>query len=65
MINGRDDFFCPHQQSQLPLFRLLGSPAADRRHAVVAGGHIVPRNVMIKETLDWLDRYLGPVKGAQ
>ena len=22
----------------------------------------IPRNELIKETLDWLDRYLGPVK---
>jgi len=24
--------------------------------------HIIPRNEFIKETLKWLDKYLGPVK---
>jgi hypothetical protein len=26
------------------------------------GGHSVPRTEMIKESLDWLDRYLGRVE---
>ena len=64
MINGRDDFVGSLEHSQLPLFRFLGSPPADKRHALVDGGHVVPRNVMIKESLDWLDQYLGPVQGA-
>ena len=25
-------------------------------------GHVLPRKEMIRETLDWLDKYLGPVK---
>jgi hypothetical protein len=45
------------------LIRFLGSPPADKRHVLVDGGHVVPRNIMIKESLDWLDRYLGPVQG--
>jgi hypothetical protein len=28
---------------------------------VFAGGHSVPRADMVKESLAWLDRYLGPV----
>ena len=62
MINGREDFLYPYGESQLPLFRFLGSPPSDKRHVVVDSGHVVPRNVMIKESLDWLDKYLGPVK---
>lgn len=27
------------------------------------GVHYVPRYTLIRETLDWFDRYLGPVKG--
>jgi DNA primase len=37
----------------------------DKRTAVFDAGHIVPRNEMIKETLDWLDRYLGPLSKVQ
>ncbi len=62
MINGRDDHLFAFEASQLPLFRLLGAPEADKRHARLEGGHIPSdRNEIIRETLDWLDRYLGPV----
>ena len=62
MLNGRSDFVYPVETSQEPLYRLLGTPAEDKRHVVFESGHAVPRNELIKETLDWLDRYLGPVK---
>jgi eukaryotic-like serine/threonine-protein kinase len=62
MVNGRYDFDTPYNSTQLPLFRLLGTPAKDKRLALFDTGHVVPRNDLIKETLDWLDHYLGPVK---
>jgi dienelactone hydrolase len=58
MINGRYDSY---ETEQLPLLRWLGTPAKDKRHAVFDTGHIPARDDIIKETLDWLDRYLGPV----
>jgi cephalosporin-C deacetylase-like acetyl esterase len=61
MLNGRFDFFYPVETSQLPMFRLLGTPKEHKRRREYATGHNTPRNEMIKETLDWLDRYLGPV----
>ena len=61
MLNGRYDFFRPMETSQSPMFRLLGTPKEHKRHAVFESGHVIPRNEVIKETLDWLDRYLGPV----
>ncbi|HKS94712.1 MAG TPA: protein kinase [Terriglobia bacterium] len=61
MINGRYDFDTPYSTCQLPLFRLLGAPVKDKRDAVFDTGHIPPRDEIIKETLNWLDRYLGPV----
>jgi hypothetical protein len=62
MINGRQDFMRPYESSQLPLFNLLGVSEADKRLASYDGGHLPPRATMIKETLDWFDRYLGPVQ---
>ena len=62
MLNGRYDFFFPLETSQQPFFRLLGSPAEHKRLFVYEDGHSVPRTELIKETLDWLDRYLGPVR---
>jgi eukaryotic-like serine/threonine-protein kinase len=62
MLNGRDDFRFPLEVSQQPMFRALGTPDKDKRHALVEGGHVPPRGAIIKEILDWLDRYLGPVE---
>jgi hypothetical protein len=61
MINGRYDSIFPFESAQDPMFRFLGPPEKYKRHAVFESGHVPPRDQMIKETLDWLDRYLGPV----
>jgi predicted esterase len=62
MINGRDDFLMPYALSQKPLFDLLGPPAERKRMARLDGGHI-PRDRLeiVREVLDWLDGWLGPV----
>ena len=63
MLNGRDDFLFPLESSQRPLFRLLGTPAKDKKHLLYAGGHnIIGQLDVMKDILDWLDHYLGPVK---
>jgi len=59
MLNGRQDFAFPVETSQVPMFRLLGTPAADKRHVIYEGGHVFPFARIIKDTLEWLDRYLG------
>ena len=64
MLNGEYDFFFPKETSQRPLFELLGTPDEDKRWEVYPGGHSVPRNLLIAKTLEWLDRYLGPVGGS-
>ncbi len=62
MINGRHDFFFPLETSQTPMFQLLGTSPAHKRHRVFESGHVpTERDEVIKETLDWLDSYLGPV----
>ncbi len=64
-ISGRNDFAHPYETAQLPFFRQLGTAEKDKRHFVFEGGHIPPViQPIIKEILDWLDRYLGPVPGA-
>jgi dienelactone hydrolase len=59
MLNGRDDFTFPIDSSQLPMFRLLGTPDKDKRRVLYDGGHVFPFARVEKDTLDWLDRYLG------
>jgi hypothetical protein len=44
------------------MFDLLGTPAEHKQLRVYESDHFIPRNEIIKETLAWLDRYLGPVK---
>ena len=62
MLNGRDDFDFPIETSQKPMFRLIGTPDADKRHVLFDGGHVFPFARVEKDTLDWLDRYLGAPK---
>jgi dienelactone hydrolase len=62
MMNGRDDFRFPLEESQKPLFRALGTPPEHKRHLLIRGGHVPSRLEVIKGVLDWLDRYLGPVE---
>jgi eukaryotic-like serine/threonine-protein kinase len=60
MLNGQYDHYFPVESSQQPMFRLLGTPPDRKRQVISEGGHFVPRPQLVKETLDWLDRYLGP-----
>jgi formylglycine-generating enzyme required for sulfatase activity/dienelactone hydrolase/predicted Ser/Thr protein kinase len=62
MLNGRYDTIGPLEQVIRPMFDLLGTPAADKRLILYETDHIPPVNEMIKETLAWMDKYLGPVK---
>ena len=61
MLNAELDFCFPAETSQRPMFELLGTPEEHKRQLTYSRGHSVPRAEMIKETLAWLDRYLGPV----
>jgi len=64
MINGRADFLFPLETAQLPLLRALGTPAKDKKHVLLDGGHATPvaQPDLIKAWLGWLDQYLGPVQ---
>jgi dipeptidyl aminopeptidase/acylaminoacyl peptidase len=61
MINGRYDSAFVYDTSQKPLFDLLGTPDEHKELKLYETDHIPPRIEFIKETLAWLDRYLGPV----
>lgn len=62
MLNGKHDMFFPVETSQKPMFNFLGTPAKDKKIIIYDAGHIVPRTDLIKESLNWFDHYLGPVK---
>jgi cephalosporin-C deacetylase-like acetyl esterase len=64
MVNGRNDEVLPVETRQLPLFRALGTPEKDKRHILVDGSHtnVMTQPRLMKEILDWFDRYLGAVQ---
>lgn len=61
MLNGKYDTIVPYETSTKPMFDLLGTPKDQKELKLYETDHIPPRNEFIKETLAWLDRYLGPV----
>jgi eukaryotic-like serine/threonine-protein kinase len=64
MLNGRYDFTFSPDRSQVPLFRMLGTPDADKRRLAFDTPHDISLAPELpKEVLDWLDKYLGRVNG--
>ncbi len=59
MLNGEYDIVFPLETSQKPMFELLGTDPEHKKHYVTPASHIVPRDILIRETLDWFDRYLA------
>jgi dienelactone hydrolase len=59
MLNGRYDFYGPTAISQEPLFRLLGTRAEHKRRVVYETSHSIPRNELIKEVVNWMEKYWG------
>jgi len=59
MLNGRYDVGL--EIGIKPMFDLLGTPSEHKQLKLYDTDHIPPRTEYIKETLAWLDKYLGPV----
>jgi dienelactone hydrolase len=62
MLNGKYDMYFPVETAQKPMYNFLGTPVEDKKILVYDTGHLVPRIEIIKQTLAWYDKYLGPVK---
>ena len=62
MLNGKYDYLFPLETAQIPMFQLLGTPDEHKLHLTYDSEHSIPLNDRMKETLKWLDKYLGPVK---
>ena len=61
MLNGKHDMYFPVETSQKPMFNFLGTPPEHKKMILYEVGHLVPRTDFVKESLTWLDKYLGPV----
>jgi pimeloyl-ACP methyl ester carboxylesterase len=64
MLQGRYDLAVPLETEARPMFERLGTPDRDKRLYVVDTDHWIPRTDLIRESLAWLDKYLGPVEPA-
>jgi dienelactone hydrolase len=64
MLNGRYDLTVPLETEARPMFERLGRPDLDKRLYVVDSDHWIPRTELVRESLAWLDRYLGLVRMA-
>ncbi|NHZ73150.1 MAG: prolyl oligopeptidase family serine peptidase, partial [Nitrospirae bacterium] len=62
MLNGRYDLALRLESEVKPMFELLGTPDEHKRLIVYETDHWIDRKEVIKETLAWLDTYLGPVQ---
>jgi dipeptidyl aminopeptidase/acylaminoacyl peptidase len=59
LLNGRFDFYYPMDSAQLPMFELFRPADGQKRRVVYDTGHNLPRPDMIRESLEWFDKYLG------
>jgi dipeptidyl aminopeptidase/acylaminoacyl peptidase len=63
LIAGLYDPIYPVETAQNPMLDLLATPPKDKRHVILPTGHavLVPdtHTTIVREVLDWLDRYLG------
>jgi dipeptidyl aminopeptidase/acylaminoacyl peptidase len=62
MLNGVYDTNLTLKEEVEPMFRLLGTPEKDKKLILYQTDHFIPRSELIKETLGWFDKYLGPVR---
>ena len=67
MVNGTYDTTYPLEESQIPLFKALGSLPSDKDHKFYPGGHgllsLFSRQVR-GDVTGWLDRYFERPKKA-
>jgi hypothetical protein len=61
-MSGRYDNIYPLETSARPYFERIGTDASLKRHVISDGGHFVSRVEVIAHSLEWLDRYAGPVR---
>jgi hypothetical protein len=63
MLNGKYDLVFPVETLTKPFFRMFGTPEKDKFLKLYETSHSVwLKNEVIRDELDFLDKYLGPVK---
>jgi hypothetical protein len=59
MVNLSADYFYPLETSAKPFYTLLGGAPKDMI-LMERAGHYTPKKRIIRETLDWFDRFPAP-----
>ena len=59
MIGGEYDSIAPKATSQLPMYEWLGTAPEHKELYLAPSSHFMPKDVLIREALDWFDRYLS------
>jgi dienelactone hydrolase len=59
MLNGKYDSFMLPENAQR-FYDMLPEREPRKKRVIADSGHYVPRDVLVRETLDWLDKHLGP-----
>jgi serine/threonine protein kinase/cephalosporin-C deacetylase-like acetyl esterase len=62
MLNGKYDMVFPYETTVKPMYDYMGTPEEHKVLKLYDTDHYIPYNELIKESLAWLDKYLGPVK---
>jgi alpha-beta hydrolase superfamily lysophospholipase len=65
MVNGTEDAAAPLKTSVEPMYERLATDEQHKKLITYPGGHglfALFNKQMIKDVLDWLDLYLGPVE---
>jgi dienelactone hydrolase len=60
LLGGQYDWDYTMEQQQA-FYDFLGTPRSDIRWKLYETTHWIPRGELINESLDWLDKYFGPV----
>ena len=65
MMSGKYDTLIGYENSARPMFELLGTPDEHKKIKAYPTDHIPPKAEYVRETLDWLDKYFGPVNKSR
>lgn len=62
LLNGKNDSWFPYEESQVELFKRLGTEEEHKKFISFEDSHFLPFENVIKESFDWLDKYFGPIE---
>jgi pimeloyl-ACP methyl ester carboxylesterase len=62
MMNGRYDSLISYESAVLPMFEMIATPAEHKVIKSYPTDHIPSKVDYVTETLNWLDKYFGPVR---